>query len=253
MGHYCLYCEKMFPTWQGCQKHMVSKQHTKLKYEHGYWEEWDIFYDFKKDNSNFLGAGATSSISDGVEQQETADVVMEEGDGDDDGWEDMSEDEEGDPDEDVLFDGYEKEISRFGLNVSPLGELIFPDGRIVGHRALRRYYKQRIRPLSSSSAIVAAKQASGERMYEGRVVNINQTMSDDKMKGAGKGILVAIKGGREGFSALSLYRFRAAVRKQHRDEDKARRIQYKTTQNINRMDKKANRLMNGVSVAHAAR
>ena len=68
---------------------------------------------------------------------------------------------------------------------------------------------------------------------------------------AGNGILVKSKDG--GFSALSLYRFRAAVQKQRRDDAKGRRLQQRTTQNINKMDKKANRLMNGVSVAHAAR
>ena len=101
---------------------------------------------------------------------------------------------------------------------------------------------------------IAAKRAAGERLYEGRVVNIGPAgMPQGQMKGAGKGILVALKDGAEGFSALSLYRYRAAIRKQRRDDDKGRRLQYRTTQNINRMDKKHNRLMNGVSVAHAAR
>jgi len=248
LGHYCLFCEKMFPTWQGCQKHMISKQHTKLRYEQGYWEELDIFYDFKSDNASFLDH--TSGGNNESENQVVEDAMDED---DEDGWEDISQDEGGDQEDADFFEGYEKEIARFGLDVTPLGELVFPDGRIVGHRALRRYYKQRARPLSSSTAIVAAKRAAGERMYEGRVVNINQPLMQDTLKGAGKGILVPLKDGVEGFSALSLYRYRAAVRKQHRDEDKARRIKYKSTQNINRMDKKANRLMNGVSVAHAKR
>jgi pre-60S factor REI1 len=228
---------------------MVSKQHTKLRYEQGYWEELDVFYDFKRDNSKFLGFNADRGTND-AEQHDTGDAMDED---DEDGWEDMSQDEEREQDEDDLFDGYKKEIARFGLDVTPLGELIFPDGRIVGHRALRRYYKQRVRPLSSSTAIVAAKQAAGERMYEGRVVNINQPMSSDKINGAGKGILVSLKDGAAGFSVLSLYRYRAAIRKQQRDDDKGRRNKYRTTLNINRMDKKANNLMNGVSVAHAKR
>jgi pre-60S factor REI1 len=249
LGHYCLYCEKMFPTWQGCQNHMVSKQHTKLRYEQGYWEELDVFYDFKRDNSKFLGGDADCGMND-AEQHDTGDVMDED---DEDGWEDMSQDEEREQeqDEDDLFNGYKKEIARFGLDVTPLGELVFPDGRIVGHRALRRYYKQRVRPIPSSTAIVAAKQAAGERMYEGRVVNINQPMSE--MTNAGKGILVSLKDGATGFSVLSLYRYRAAIRKQKRDVDQGRRHKYRTTLNMNRMDKKANNLMNGVSVAHAAR
>jgi pre-60S factor REI1 len=91
-------------------------------------------------------------------------------------------------------------------------------------------------------------------MYEGQVINIaGNPMGRENLKGSGKGILVRLKDGVEGFSALSLYRYRAAVRKQKGDDDKGRRLRYRTTLNMNRMDKKANRLMNGVSVAHAAR
>lgn len=228
---------------------MISKQHTKLRYEQGYWHELDPFYDFKKEDKTFLGENITNTNT--TLQGETTndidqDVSM---DDNDDDWEDMSEDEEM-----YDMDGYEKEIARFGLDVTPLGELVFPDGRIVGHRALSRYYKQRLRPNPSSDAVVAAKVAASERVFEGRVVNIGHpALSAEKNGGTGKGILVPLKDGVEGFSALSLYRYQAAIRKQRRDDDKGRRLQYRTTQNMNRMDKKANRLMNGVSVAHAAR
>ena len=240
---------------------MISKQHTKMRYEQGYWDEFDPFYDFKRDNDRYCQEAPTrvkddnadQEMADGDNETPVMDSDMMEGEGDDGDWEDMSDDGDVDDEEDV-YDGYEKEIARFGLDVTPLGELVFPDGRIVGHRALKRYYKQNHRPANTSTAIVAAKRAAGERLYEGRVVNIGPAgMPHDQMKGAGKGILVALKDGAEGFSALSLYRYRAAIRKQRRDDDKGRRLQYRTTQNINRMDKKANRLMNGVSVAHAAR
>lgn len=257
LGHYCLYCEKVFPTWQGCQNHMISKRHTKLRYEQGYWDDLDPFYDFKAENEEYdQEAGAQAKNDKDTTDVEMAAAVTED-DGDDDGWEDMSEDEEkkGDgDDEDDVYQGYEKEIARFGLDVTPLGELVFPDGRIIGHRALRRYYKQNLRPVSQSTAIVAAKRAAGERIYDGQVVNISgNPMPRDQLKGSGKGILVPLKGGVEGFSVLSLYRYRAAVRKQRRDDEKGQRLHFRTKLNMNRMDKKANRLMNGVSVAHAAR
>ena len=258
LGHYCLYCEKVFPTWQGCQNHMISKRHTKLRYEQGYWDDLDPFYDFKAENEEYV----QNSESKPKANKDSTDVDMEaavvtEDDGDEDGWEDMSEDEEkngDDDDDDDVFKSYEKEIARFGLDVTPLGELVFPDGRIIGHRALRRYYKQNLRPASQSTAIVAAKRAAGERLYDGQVVNISgNPMARDQLKGAGKGILVPLKGGVEGFSVLSLYRYRAAIRKQRRDDEKGQRLHFRTKLNMNRMDKKANRLMNGVSVAHAAR
>merc|ERR1712232_1459666 len=101
------------------------------------------------------------------------------------------------------------------------------------------------------------QKASGERLYEGRVVNIQQQQHSNKLKlkhdvmtsGSSKGILFANGGdANTAFSALSLYRYRAAVRKQRKGDERGRRLQNKTFQNINRMDKKANRLMNGVSV-----
>ena len=247
--------KRVFPTWQGCQQHMIDKQHCKLRYEDGFWDELDPFYDFSSEDKNFITKIKTYEIegeeeNDGDEESPTKMDV----DDDEDGWEDMSDGE----DSEDMFEGYEREIKRFGLNVNALGELIFPDGRVVGHRALRRYYKQKVSASTTTSlAIVAAQKASGERLYNGRVVNINDhNLKHDKVRGAGRGILVAVGGGDGGpatFSTLSLYRYRAAVRKQRRGDFKGKKIREKAFQNINRMDKKANRLMNGVSVAHAAR
>jgi len=50
-----------------------------------------------------------------------------------------------------------------------------------------------------------------------------------------------------------LYRFRAIVKKARRVETIQRMYLDRKFNNTNRMDKKANRLMNGVSVAHAKR
>jgi len=245
LGHHCLYCSKVFPTWQGCQNHMISTQHAKIRYEQGFWEDFDPFYDFSKDNQKFTG-------EDGGQPEGASknDIVEISDDNHDDGeWEDV-------PDDDSAGDyrGYEKEIARFGLNITTLGELVFPDGRIVGHRALHKYYKQNFRTTGTSEAVVAAKTAAGERMWEGKVVNMSGPLSPFKQNhGSGKGILVPMKEDPRAYSAISLYRYRAIVKKQQRDDDKGRRLQYRTTLNINRMDKKANRLMNGVSVAHAKR
>jgi len=259
LGHFCLYCEQVFPTWQGCQQHMIDKQHAKLRYEEGFWEELDPFYDFSKDDNEFVTKIESNKIAEeekddaGVSSADNMDV-----DGDDDGWEDLPEGEN-EEEEEEMFRGYEREIKRFGLNVNALGELVFPDGRVVGHRALRRYYKQKLSGSTTTSlAIVAAKKASGERLYGGQVVNIHDhNLKHDKVRGAGRGVLVAVagpEGGPATFSALSLYRYRAAIRKQRKGDFKWEKIKQKHLGvNINRMDKKANRMMNGVSVAHAAR
>ena len=242
---------------------MIDKQHCKLRYQEGFWEELDPFYDFRAEDKEFIEKIERNKMSneddndDGAEATSTDMKVDVDGnDGDEDGWEDVSDD----GDDEEMFEGYEREIKRFGLNVNALGELVFPDGRVIGHRALRRYYNQKVSADTTKSlAIVAAKKASGERLYNGRVVNIHDhNLKHDKVRGAGRGILVATGGGEGGtpatFSTLSLYRFRAAIRKQRRGDFKFEKIRNKTLgKNMNRMDKKANRLMNGVSVAHAAR
>lgn len=252
LGHYCLYCNQVFPTWQGCQQHMIDKQHCKIRYEKGFWDELDPFYDFSSEDNDFVAKIENNKIAEDEEKNDSSDMDIE---GDCDGWEDVPDGKE---DEEEIIQGYEREIKRFGLNVNALGELVFPDGRVVGHRALRRYYKQKISASTTTSlAVVAAQKASGERLYEGRVININDfNLKNDKVRGAGKGILVAVGGGDGGmatFSTLSLYRYRAAIRKQRKGDFKGQKIRQKAFLNINRMDKKANRLMNGVSVAHAAR
>ena len=275
LGHCCLYCQKFFSSWQGCQKHMISTNHTKLKYERGVdLDEFDPFYDFSEADAEFTGRASAATAKEG---QEGGIHQISEDDGDEDGWEDVTDDEaepvdeemdDGDDDDDGLYAGYQDEIKEFGFDVTPLGELVFPDGRIIGHRGLARYYKQRIATTESSTAIVAARQAAGERLFRGRVYNVGGVGAEQQKESAlalmragidptaakgraGNGILVSSGGG--GYSAVSLYRYRAVVKKARRDNARGQRLQQRSNMNMNRMDKKANRLFNGVSVAHAPR
>ena len=274
LGHTCLYCQRIFTTYEGCMKHMRDKRHCKVLYERGVdQEEFEVFYDFEEANNSFLG----KKSGDGDEGEE-----MEEGDGE---WEDVSEDEDvdmeagEDDDDDDLYAAYQEEIATHGFDITPLGELIFPDGRIIGHRGLARYYKQRFAPdRMERAAVRAARIAAGDRMYNGRVVNMYrlrgemQEQSSENGEGGtlatmgrmsggipagrnGKGILVNAGGstGGGGFTSLSLYRYRAAVKKQRREDDKGRRLQYKTKQNMNKMGKKGNILSTGFSTSHAPR
>lgn len=43
------------------------------------------------------------------------------------------------------------------LETAPTGELILPDGRILGHRSFRRYYKQYYRQVAPNEAVLAAQ------------------------------------------------------------------------------------------------
>mmetsp|Transcript_24756 Transcript_24756/g.35993 ORF Transcript_24756/g.35993 Transcript_24756/m.35993 type:complete len:474 (+) Transcript_24756:143-1564(+) len=298
LGHVCLYCQKVFRTADSCQKHMIAKRHTKIRYEDGVdMDEFDVFYDFTSADAEFLGVGeeevrAKRKIK--MEEMQQRQMEEEEEDDDDESgeWEDISDDEEDnnddtemkdaeddDEEEEYDYQGYEEEIAKHGFDVTPLGELIFPDGRIIGHRGLARYYKQRIVPENkNNTAVVSAKKAAGERLYRGRVYDMyappTTTEGDGEESSSalavsragaggenaifaraqgrgGNGVLVKSKQG--SYTALSLYRYRAAVRKQRKGEEQGLRLQYRQKMNMNKMDKKANRLMNGVSVAHAAR
>lgn len=283
LGHTCLYCQKMFRSWRGCQEHMVNSKHCKLKYEAGIdLEEFDVFYDFTADDEAFLQAGIGNykrrnkkRVEKETDEDEEMEVIDEDEMDEDDGeWEDVDSDEEM---EDGLYAAYQDEITRHGFDVTPLGELVFPDGRIIGHRGLSRYYKQRFTAEDDRTSVMAARRANGERLLNGQVYDTyamrhgngnnqdNSTALQLAKAGlavgaargrAGKGILVASGNGPSGaqsYTALSLYRYKAAVKKARKEEFKGRKLQERTSLPMNKMDKKANRLMNGVSVAHAAR
>eukprot|EP00978_Attheya_sp_CCMP212_P044021 scaffold297622_cov56-Attheya_sp.AAC.5 len=269
LGHICLYCHKVFRTYTGCLKHMVSKRHTKIKYDHPIdMAEFDPFYDFAEANAEFLGTTPELARQ---QKQNDNNMVVEEEDGDDDEWEDINEDEKmGEEDDDEMYDGYANLIAKHGFDVTPLGELVFPDGRIVGHRGLARYYKQKFAPENDKTAVVAARRAAGERLiegnlydtYRGDVAEDNGTTALQLAKSglamgaakgrSGKGILVSA-GGKNGFTAVSLYRYKAVMKKARVDDARGQRLQERTRLPMNKMDKKANRLHNNVSVAHAPR
>ena len=295
IGHMCLQCHQVFGTSRATQMHMRSKQHTQLAYVNADdQEELAVFFDFDSANREFLehvdgNNNANGGGGDHGTMRRLTEETSENGD-EDDGWEDVSEDEEmkdgadgademdeddDDDDDDDLYAGYADQVAQFGFSVTDLGELVLPDGRIVGHRSLRRYYKQRPKSQRTSTAVLAAQSAAGERLYQGRVYNVNPALalyrncastnhsntvalakigvSSGRAAGRlGRGILVA--NGPEGsFSQLSVYRYRAAIRKLQVGELKGRKLAQRTSLNINRMGKKDNRLMNGVSVAHAKR
>ena len=180
LGHMCIYCHRVFTTWQGCQKHMISKQHSKIRYEAGIdLEDLSVFYDFKEENERFLQSTRGSSKEEEMHDAEGAGDEEQDKD-EEDGWEDISDDEEiddademVDEDDEDAYSEFEEEVARMGLDVTPLGELVFPDGRIVGHRSLRRYYKQRVpRTEDTRASVQAARLAAGERLYRGRVYQI---------------------------------------------------------------------------------
>ncbi|KAL7532764.1 hypothetical protein ACHAWF_004234 [Thalassiosira exigua] len=265
-GNLCLCCQKSFSGTEAVLKHMRDKRHCKILYERGVdMEEYDVFYDFSRQNDGMKGENVDAMQEEVEDDGEGEDVDDEDDEGE---WEDASMNGE----EDDLYDAYQSELASRSIEITPLGELVFPDGRIVGHRGLARYYKQRFAPDRMERAAVRhAREATGDRLCRGRVVNLYQ-LSDGRegsnggtegetstalatmgrMAGSvptgrnGKGILVS---GGGGFTSLSLYRYRAAVKKQRREDARGQRLQYRSQMNMNKMDKKGNNKMTGVVTA----
>ncbi|KAL3761989.1 hypothetical protein ACHAW5_006495 [Stephanodiscus triporus] len=222
---------------------------------------------------------------------------------------DAGGEDDDDEEDDDLYDAYEREVNTRGIDITPLGELIFPDGRIVGHRGLARYYRQRYAPDRMERAAVRhAREAAGDRLYNGRVVNVSNGRSSSDgggRRGGGRGVIAdASSGGvgalamsssssvrrrgsygmstvpsgrdgggilvstaegggdrhradghnnRGGFTSLSLYRYRAAIKKQRREDDRGRRLQHRSRMNMNKMNKKGNNIATGVVTSHMPR
>merc|ERR1711957_276935 len=127
----CLYCQKTFKSWRGCQEHMINTRHTKLRYEKGIdLEEFDVFYDFSKDDEEFLASGLGNFKKKRVpkvkqnKEWENADMDENIGDGSDSDsgeWEDVDSDEDmEDGNEDGLYAAYQDEIANHGFDITPL-------------------------------------------------------------------------------------------------------------------------------------
>ncbi|ETW06298.1 hypothetical protein H310_02589 [Aphanomyces invadans] len=134
LGHICLYCNgkgKAFRTYKDCQKHMIDLSHCKLRYEEDDdLHEYEEFYDFTASYGLVASGKMAATPDDGSTE-----------------WEDVEEvgsDEEDDELADVQT-----------ISISDTGNLVLPDGRQLGQREYRRYYKQRHRPDDARESVLA--------------------------------------------------------------------------------------------------
>lgn len=113
-GNVCLSCSFQGRNFQSIIQHMLSKNHIKIPYE-AEDEKLEIsdFYDFSK----------------------TYEVDDTGADGNEEEWEDVAE-EDLENDEDI--DGEKLYASEYGLHL--------PNGVVLGHRSLVKYYKQNLKP-----------------------------------------------------------------------------------------------------------
>ncbi|KAF4314880.1 hypothetical protein BBI17_009836 [Phytophthora kernoviae] len=139
VGFYCLYCNgkgKTFRSYQDVQKHMTSLSHCKLRYEDEDLDEMVEFYDYSAQYASKKQNGEEE-----VEWETDSEASIDE---DEDVVEEEVQDEEGDEDNTI--------------GVSETGELVLANGRRLGRREFRRYYKQRFRvdPRGGSTALSTA-------------------------------------------------------------------------------------------------
>ncbi|WWD07986.1 hypothetical protein V865_006096 [Kwoniella europaea PYCC6329] len=136
VGNLCLYCPnggREFGSLEAVRKHMIDKAHCKLAYEtEEDRAELADFYDFA-----------------GPDEMAESD------------WEDMEDSMSDVMQEDAMPDKIKQQRQ---ISLAPDGlSLMLPSGRTLGHRSLKVYYSQRLRPLiqynTSTSAVSAAKVA----------------------------------------------------------------------------------------------
>ncbi|KAG2502600.1 hypothetical protein BBO99_00009782, partial [Phytophthora kernoviae] len=136
VGFYCLYCNgkgKTFRSYQDVQKHMTSLSHCKLRYEDEDLDEMVEFYDYSAQYASKKQNGEEE-----VEWETDSEASIDE---DEDVVEEEVQDEEGDEDNTI--------------GVSETGELVLANGRRLGRREFRRYYKQRFRPDEARESVLA--------------------------------------------------------------------------------------------------
>ncbi|KAF0528296.1 C2H2 type zinc-finger-domain-containing protein [Gigaspora margarita] len=126
----CLYCNgrgKGLKSFEAVRQHMMDKGHCKIAYE----RDEDIM-----EVSDFYDFTSSYPVEEGSEEWENID----------DEWEDIEEDND-DENDDV-------KILRGDLLNDDDIELILPSGARIGHRSLRRYYKQNLRPEENRDSII---------------------------------------------------------------------------------------------------
>ncbi|CAE6366797.1 unnamed protein product [Rhizoctonia solani] len=161
VGNVCIACpSREFRSMDAVRKHMIDKGHCRIGYEQEYQRlEVADFYDF---STSYPDAEARKKRK----AARAAKRAQKEATKQDDGWEDVNEEEGGDHmevDEIVGESGTESDsdsdTSTLDDNSLTFGdtpyELVLPSGARIGHRSLRRYYKQ-----APSRAVIAPRPGS---------------------------------------------------------------------------------------------
>ncbi|MCO5598695.1 hypothetical protein L7F22_052793 [Adiantum nelumboides] len=160
VGNICLYCNgkgRGFQTAEAVRKHMIDKAHCKIAYDQEEDKmELSDFFDF---TSSYPDAG-WEDVSDGEGGIEDDDAITEEGS------------EEGSDDETATLPS---SGVRYGDNEF---ELVLPSGVRLGHRSMRRYYNQSLRPPGAVATSGVSGRELAHRLHERK--NLDPTLVENR-------------------------------------------------------------------------
>ena len=105
------------------------------------------------------------------------------------------------------------------LEVSAIGELVLTDGRCVGHRAFRKYYKQKYKPEESRESVVVARKEELLKLYKSGGF-ATQTIVDGKVR-------------TQAVSTLSDSEVMSLIMKQHKEQKKFQLIEQRAQKRQN--------------------
>ena len=105
------------------------------------------------------------------------------------------------------------------MEVSAIGELVLTDGRCVGHRAFRKYYKQKYKPEESRESVVVARKEELLKLYKSGGF-ATQTIVDGKVR-------------TQAVSTLSDSEVMSLIMKQHKEQKKFQLIEQRAQKRQN--------------------
>eukprot|EP01006_Ploeotia_vitrea_P040571 TRINITY_DN66434_c8_g1_i1.p1 TRINITY_DN66434_c8_g1~~TRINITY_DN66434_c8_g1_i1.p1 ORF type:complete len:480 (+),score=259.99 TRINITY_DN66434_c8_g1_i1:89-1441(+) len=149
-GNMCIYCNATFHSTHAVQQHMGAKSHCKLNLdsEDAVEEYLDGFYEFPgeatdeddmHDTEEDEDDGADDGEDDGEHKTSAAMVLV------DDGSRAVQKQQQQQQQSSAKSHSGKRHVE----SMSEGGELVLSDGSVIGHRSLRRYYKQSLRPVET--------------------------------------------------------------------------------------------------------
>jgi pre-60S factor REI1 len=159
LGFMCIGCNHKFPSIWAVRQHMDAKRHRIMALEtEDDQDEYLDFYDFDDDNNDIVPSSESEKHNMLIKDSNDESKQMVKQDSKTAATTTFSNKKKRDMTalSTVL---YEKTTAiprgeRKVVDINAVGELVMSDGSIIGHRSLRNYYKQNLRPVRESESMV---------------------------------------------------------------------------------------------------